>query len=164
MALLDFATPVNSWNFLQTGGDSVHYSFLCDNGVLDENTPIIMTVPSSKILNVIVAENLLEFISLAYVNGCFSLDGLAYGSIDKYCHQLDNGPMEEEISEDESDFWKKIAQEKKEALALIDENFDIQSFKSPHKDGLIQLQEKYIDALKYSDEYLGKDGTHKRLS
>ncbi|MCH2189151.1 hypothetical protein MK079_04980 [Candidatus Gracilibacteria bacterium] len=156
-ALLDFATPINSWNFLQTGGDSVHYSFLCDNGILDENNPVIMTVPCGKTLNVIVAENLLEFISLAYVNGGFSLDSLAGGSIDEYCDKLDNSTLKEEIFEDESEFWKEVAKERKIALALIYENFEIQPFKSPHKDRLLHLQEKYIDKLKYSDEYIGKE-------
>ena len=73
-------TPLNSVAFASTGGDGVHYNFLYLNDEVSEPAPIVMTVPCSwdDRANVIVGENLYEFLCLGCQFGYFSLEQLVY--------------------------------------------------------------------------------------
>jgi hypothetical protein len=75
-----FCTPLNSVTFGSTGGDGVHYGLLQLEGVPEHEQPVIMTVPMSDQHNVVVAENLEEFLSLGYHVGWFSLEQIVYQS------------------------------------------------------------------------------------
>jgi len=74
------SSPINTKVFSRTGGDGVHFSILC----LSENIqPIVMTVPmnfgnSLTDYNLIIGENLNEFLSIGYFNGWFFLEELCY--------------------------------------------------------------------------------------
>jgi len=74
------SSPTNTKVFARTGGDGVHYSIL----EISENIqPIVMTVPmnfgdSMNDYNVIIGENLNEFMSIGYYNGWFPIEQLCY--------------------------------------------------------------------------------------
>jgi hypothetical protein len=59
----DFCTPHNSITFANTGGDVVHYGLLQLPG-LDLHEQPVVTVPMGDHHNVVIAENLREFLSL----------------------------------------------------------------------------------------------------
>jgi hypothetical protein len=72
-------SPANSRMFAETGGDGVHFSFLATDDRIDEHTPIVMTVPCNLgIPNVVVGENLLDFLHLGSRFGFFDLEELTY--------------------------------------------------------------------------------------
>jgi hypothetical protein len=73
-------TPTNAKVFASTGGDGVHYSLI---EISDRIQPVVMTVPASfgdtiADYNIILGENLNEFLSLGYYNGWFPLEQLCY--------------------------------------------------------------------------------------
>lgn len=74
------STPTNVKVFATTGGDGVHYSLL---EISDTIQPVVMTVPANfgdttAHYNIILGENLNEFLSLGYYNGWFPLEQLSY--------------------------------------------------------------------------------------
>ena len=72
-----FCTPKNSVTFANTGGDGVHFGLLNTSGG-DHSQPVVMTVPMGDRHNVVVAEDLEEFLSLGYHVGWFSLEQMVY--------------------------------------------------------------------------------------
>lgn len=73
-------SPINTTFFATTGGDGVHYSIL---EITEKIQPVIMTVPmnfsnSMNDYNIIIGENLNEFISIGYYNGWFQIEELCY--------------------------------------------------------------------------------------
>ncbi|RYZ83160.1 MAG: hypothetical protein EOP06_20450 [Proteobacteria bacterium] len=73
-------TPLNSVAFASTSGDGVHYNFLGLENEATDDAPVIMTVPCAWAdrANVIVGENLYEFLCLGCQYGYFSLEQLVY--------------------------------------------------------------------------------------
>jgi hypothetical protein len=74
------STPTNVKVFGSTGGDGVHYSLL---EISDTIQPVVVTVPCNygdtpAHYNIILGENLNEFLSLGYYNGWFPLEQLCY--------------------------------------------------------------------------------------
>ncbi|WP_435354955.1 hypothetical protein [Emticicia sp. SJ17W-69] len=133
-------TPKNTIVFATTGGDGVHYSIF---EISDSIQPIIMTVPmnyrnSSKDCNIILAENLNEFLSIGFYKGWFSLEQICYdyeGTIQYYAD------TNEELNEEEKKFIKNLR-------SKID---------FPHiplkKERLIELESKYYEELIFDNEY-----------
>ncbi len=77
-----FCTPWNSVTFASTGGDGVHFGLL-EVGDLDvRERPVVMTVPMSDRHNVVIAENLTEFLNIGFHGGWFSLEQIVYGPDD----------------------------------------------------------------------------------
>jgi hypothetical protein len=74
------STPTNATSFATTGGDGVHYSWLTFGEVDAETAPIVMTVPmaAEEHTNIIVGENLRDFLNLGCRYGYFPLEQLAY--------------------------------------------------------------------------------------
>lgn len=77
-------TPLNTKVFARTGGDGVHYSLL---EMSDEIQPVIMTLPANhrdyiQAHNLIIAENLNEFLSIGYYSGWFPIEQLCYFPVD----------------------------------------------------------------------------------
>lgn len=73
-------TPLNTTIFAHTGGDGVHYSLL---ELSETIQPVVMTVPmnfgdDATAYNLILGENLYEFLSLGFYNGWFHLENLCY--------------------------------------------------------------------------------------
>lgn len=71
------ATPPDAITFASTGGDGVHFS-----ASLGASSPlIVMTVPMQfDRPNVVLGQDLREFLSLGCASGYFQLEQLAYGS------------------------------------------------------------------------------------
>jgi hypothetical protein len=73
------STPVNSCTFAKTGGDGVHYSLLWIGGEVTDESPVIMTVPCMpEEGNLIVGENLWDFLRLGCRHGYFDIEQLVY--------------------------------------------------------------------------------------
>jgi hypothetical protein len=73
-----WCTPLNTLAFARTGGDGEHYSFLIHGRKVDENTPIVLTAPSSDNLNLIVAPNFETFLRAGLSRAFFGLSQFAY--------------------------------------------------------------------------------------
>ena len=71
------ATPANCRTFASTGGEGVHFSFLLQDGMVRENSPVIVTIPAMP-PSYVVGENLFDFLCLGSLRGFFALEELAY--------------------------------------------------------------------------------------
>ena len=75
-----WCTPLNSLCFAETGRNGVHFSFLLREEELNEGSPVVMTVPGLTATgenNLILGENLWEFLCLGIRFGFVVLDQLA---------------------------------------------------------------------------------------
>ena len=74
------ATPECCATFAWTGGDGVHFS-LADLG--EKGTPVVMTVPMEfDTPNLVVGQDLRDFLSLGLWTGYFTLEQLVYDRAD----------------------------------------------------------------------------------
>ena len=73
-----WCTPLNALTFARTGGDGTHYSLVRVPGIDPAQRPVVMTVPMSDDPNVIVGENLRDFLALGCRFGYFGLEGLVH--------------------------------------------------------------------------------------
>lgn len=126
------STPKNSLVFASTGGDGVHFSFLCDN-FPNEKSPIVMTVPMNDD-NIIVGENLLEFLALGCRYGYFALEQLSYDR-DETLSMLNK----KEFWDDYTDFQKELLEEISTAFLLKPWN--------DHAKRLSELDSMYLKQL-----------------
>jgi hypothetical protein len=74
----DFCTPENCYPFAGTGGEGVHFSFLRLGGLIDEASPVVVTIPASGGRNFVVGESLRDFLCLGCKRGWFALEQLMY--------------------------------------------------------------------------------------
>ncbi|MBC7876642.1 MAG: hypothetical protein H7Y59_05665 [Anaerolineales bacterium] len=133
------STPSNSVCFAQTGGDGVHFSLLEIKGINTENSPVVMTVPMNfENENIIVGENLLDFLSLGCQAGYFFLEQFSY-----------NWNKTVLFYGDSNNYFKDDAIGKRLITLLINE-FNLQPWNNI--DGrLQQLQTKYKPMLEFSN-------------
>jgi hypothetical protein len=73
-----YPTPQNATVFARTGGNGIHYSLLHINHVIDEISPVIMTIPFANNPNVVVGESLTDFLCIGCKVGYFGWDNLSY--------------------------------------------------------------------------------------
>jgi hypothetical protein len=73
-----FCTPLNCQTFAHTGGEGVHFSFLVQDGMIRETSPVVLTVPAMSGESFVVGENLFDFLCLGVHRGFFALEQLAY--------------------------------------------------------------------------------------
>jgi hypothetical protein len=71
-------TPANCITFAHTGGEGVHFSFLCRDGAVEAESPIVITNPGAWGNNFVVGEDLFDFLCLGCHRGYFALEQLAY--------------------------------------------------------------------------------------
>ena len=77
-----YCTPKNVKTFASTGQDGVHYSFLSLASSALSESPVVMTVPMNfHNQNIVVAENLYEFLCLGCRTGYSNLEVLADESL-----------------------------------------------------------------------------------
>jgi hypothetical protein len=89
------STPTNSLTFANTGGDGVHYSLIILKNKISTDSPVVMTVPMNYgSENMIVGENLYEFLSLGCQTGYFFLEQLTYKNARAETLQLINNPKQ----------------------------------------------------------------------
>ncbi len=133
-----WCTPKNSLVFAHTGGDGVHFSFLTDKEPTD-STPIVMTVPMmDQNNNVIVGENLTEFLALGSRYGYFSLVQLVY-FFDETIEVLQT-----------NDFLEEATDIAKEQLYKISEVFSVKPWPNP-KERLSALKDQYLRTVLLPD-------------
>lgn len=77
-----WCTPRNSLAFASTGGDGVHYSVLAQDGKPVDDSPVIMTVPTSDgyapYTNLIVGDTVRNFLRFGLIRGYFYMEQLKY--------------------------------------------------------------------------------------
>jgi hypothetical protein len=69
-----WCTPLNALTFARTGGDGTHYSLVTAPGTDLAHRPVVMTVPMSDDPNVIVGEDLRDFLALGCRFGYLGLE------------------------------------------------------------------------------------------
>lgn len=101
------STPKNSITFAATGGEGVHFGIVIDHDDVKGQNPVVMTVPMMS-ANVILAEDLDEFLGIGYYNGWFGLEQLVYdfdSTIEYYSSPDDN------LSKEEANFLEFVREE-----------------------------------------------------
>lgn len=77
-----WCTPRNSVEFAWTGGDGVHFSLVEVDGVVSENSPVVVSVPANSGdrsgANVIVGDSLINFLRFGLLRGYFAMEQLVY--------------------------------------------------------------------------------------
>ncbi len=132
-------TPKNSATFASTGGDGVHYGFLCGGEFSEIDPPIVMTVPMNFDLpNIIVGSNLNEFLSLGCRYGYFGLEQIAYDPLNTL-HELRTGVYDPDCPDEEIGLLKTISAE-----------FEVTPWADPEA-RLNQLRLKYHALLELPD-------------
>jgi hypothetical protein len=134
-----YCTPTNVKTFASTGSDGVHYSFLELGSLLE--SPVVMTVPANyenPNLNVIVGENLYEFLCLGSKASYIVLEWLSD----------DNGQLDYLKSADYADF---LSDEQIYLLDVLSGEFSLHPW-SALEERISYLQSKYISLLQLPDQ------------
>lgn len=143
------STPLNTSTFAHTGGDGVHFG-LVDTGDNDQdNSPVVMTVPMAfDRPNVIVGDNLLEFLNLGCRTGYWYLEELAY-SWARAIEMISNSESHPDWADDRqwSDSWiASRMKREKHLLSLLIQEFRLKPWTNV-KQRLDDLQSVYLPLL-----------------
>ncbi len=147
-------TPINSFTFAQTGGDGVHFSLVTLEGKVLENSPVVMTVPMNYgKVNLIVGENLLEFLCLGEQLGYFFLEQLVYNeeeTIEWLSHPKEFINKEYGINPSGA-FPPDSFLEKERLLSILRKEFELKPWNNL-KSRLDELQNKFLGMLEFHTE------------
>lgn len=135
-----WCTPENTVTFAMTGGDGVHFGFLCGLEGSAVESPIVMTLPCADTSNIIIAENFLEFLSLGCRRGYCELEQIEYCP-EEHLAFLGAQKYSSEMEENEIALLKKI-----------ESAFSLKPW-SNHSARLAELKLKYFACLEYSQEH-----------
>ena len=148
------STPINSLTFAHTGGDGVHYSIVTLEGNVSEASPVVMTVPMNyPKVNLVVGENLHEFLCLGDQLGYFFLEQLVYNeaeTIERLLHPKEFINKEYGINPSGA-FSPDSFREKERLLSILRKEFELKSW-SNLKSRLDELQNKFISMLEFRTE------------
>lgn len=133
-------SPLNSVEFARTGGDGIHYSFLVLDGHWSELSPVVLTDPCGETSNVVLGENLTEFLRLGIRRGYFALSYLVDedGSI--------RAPARIEELE-AKEFPEDVEPETAKALRLLADRYGLEPLEGV-ADRLVELQRRYQPLLR----------------
>lgn len=148
------STPINSFTFAETGGDGVHFSLLELTGKVSEDSPVVMTVPMNYGKdNLIVGENLLEFLCLGEQLGYFFLEQLVYNESKTIEWLLQ--PKEfinQEYGENPAcSFPPEAFREQERLLNVLRKEFDLKPWRNIKK-RLDELQTTFMDRLVFQSQ------------
>ncbi len=148
------STPINSFTFAQTGGDGVHFSLVSLENKVSEDSPVVMTIPMNyPEVNLIVGENLFEFLCLGEQLGFFLLEQLVYNepqTIEWLLHPKIF--VEKEYGINPSGVFPPEAfREKERLLSILREEFELKPW-SNLKSRLDELQSKFMGMLEFHTE------------
>lgn len=134
------ATPLNADTFATTGGDGVHFNFLILESQSAAEAPIVMTVPmaADENCNIIVGEDLIDFLSLGCRFGYFALEQLAYDRDGTIAHIASGTHAFSDTSPDD------------QLLDAITERFSLQPWVDV-KSELAMLHAKFHHLIRLSD-------------
>jgi hypothetical protein len=148
------STPINSLTFAHTGGDGVHYSLVTVEGNVSEDSPVVMTVPMNHPkVNLVVGENLLEFLCLGEQLGYFFLEQLVYNeaeTIEWFLHPKEFINKEYGINPSGT-FPPESFREKERLLSILRKEFELKPW-SNLKSRLDELQNKFMGMLEFHSE------------
>lgn len=139
-------TPVNCLTFACTGGEGVHFSFLVESGRIDDDSPIVMTVPAAQGESYFVGENLYDFLCLGCAHGFFALEQLAYEPA------LTLRAYTDPPSTPSKRFESSLDDHAKGVLRCLRERFDLAPWTRPER--FAALQDLYRDRLELSEDYI----------
>lgn len=134
-----YCTPTNVKTFASTGCDGVHYSFLELSS--SSELPVVMTVPANyenPNPNVIISENLYEFLCLGSKASYIGLEELSY----------ENGELSLLKSVDYAEF---LSNEQIDILNILSSEFSLHPW-SGLEERISCLQSKYLDLLQLRDQ------------
>ncbi|KQT42489.1 MULTISPECIES: hypothetical protein [unclassified Methylophilus] len=120
LILLEDNIPYESWDsdwcalpdqlpFAITGVDGVYFSLLGKLDEFNENSPVVMTIPNSgdDNPNVIVGENLIDFLSLGCKTGYHRLDDIVF-NYNKFLKELESKEYDTDFEDEEIDLLIKL--------------------------------------------------------
>ena len=142
------STPVNSISIAHTGGDGVHFSLISSEGKTSENSPVVMTVPMNfGKQNMILGENLLEFLCLGNQVGYSCLEQLTYNDTKAKTIEQIQYP-ENEIGKENG--LKPCAQfhRKAQLLGVLRDSFGLKPWDKVEQ-RLNELQNSYMGILEF---------------
>ncbi len=139
----DFCTLPNTMPFAETGTDGVHFRFLAIDGKYTDDSPIIMTTPNcgNDLPNIVVGENLIEFLALGCKAGYYLLDQLT--ATDAPIYSRNSLLKELELQK----FDPEFESEERELLLSISATFNLKPWNNP-SERLRELELKYANYLK----------------
>jgi hypothetical protein len=142
------STPVNSLTFAHTGGDGVHFSLVSLEGKVSDTSPVVMTVPANYgSENLIVGENLVEFLCLGERVGYFCLEQLTYNDNKLKTIGWIEHPetyIEELYAKDLSE----LIHQQEQLLGILRKTFGLKSWRKV-KNRLDELQNNYMSMLEF---------------
>jgi hypothetical protein len=136
-------TPTNCRTFASTGLDGVHFSFLVQDGMVRATSPIVLTVPGAA-ANLVVGQDLFDFLCLGARRGYVALQELAYSNSEAALEAFTNPAWQPTESWHESvGFVPDEAG--RQVLALLTSEFGLHSW--PSADRFAVLQEQWAGSL-----------------
>jgi hypothetical protein len=144
-----WCTPVNSVQFAYTGGDGCHFSFVTAGTRWSGASPVVMTYPAAGgcVHNVIVGEDLVEFLRLGIHTGYFVLEDLS-----RYSEEFDESHPFVVRSLESGQFNRDLSADEVSMLEQLAARFGL----TPWANGgrrLAELQRQHLQQLRFSDEY-----------
>jgi hypothetical protein len=137
-------TPVNCRTFADSGGDGVHFSFLVRNGTVRVSSPIVLTVPGAA-ANLVVGEDLFDFLCLGARRGYSALDELAYSNSEVVQAALTN-PNWQPTESWHNSVGLVLNEAVRHVLSLLTSEFGLHPW--PSADRFELLQKRYAESLK----------------
>jgi hypothetical protein len=137
-----WCTPNNCRTFAHTGGEGTHFSFLVQQGRIDENSPVVLTT-SSPGQSRIVGENLHDFLCFGARRGYFALEQLTIALAATLNAYIDDSWQ----PQDPGDYHVGlgISERKRQLLDSLIERLELRPWTDPQK--YYRLQERYAGLL-----------------
>jgi hypothetical protein len=143
-----FSTPLNCQTFAHTGGEGVHFSFLVQEGMISESSPIVVTVPAMGGRSFVVGENLFDFLCLGAHRGFFALEQLAY--YPELTLEVFTNPKWQPTASWHGSVGFVPGEERKRLLAFLKTELGLRSW--PNAGRFEVLQERYAGCLELPAE------------
>jgi hypothetical protein len=142
------ATPTNSRAFASAGLDGSHFNFLLLDGEVREDAPVVMTCPRGAPDNVVVGEDLLDFLCLGV--------GTGYAAVQELC---DEPKRFTKRYPPPGQFAPWVKAKERRLLRRLAQHFGLTAWTGV-KDKLERLAETYLPLLRHAREHLSFEETH----
>ena len=139
-------TPRNVRTFASTGGGGTHFSFLVQDSMITEASPVVMTAPDHFAQSVIVGEDLFDFLCLGCRVGFAGLEYLADFDSVEHVLRACTAAEAEAVPDGESTADAEFRAFHRHLLDYLMENLDLRPWTSPER--FYELQEAYAPLLK----------------
>ena len=148
-----YCTPINSLCFGTTGTDGEHFSFLVQDEVINNQSPVIVTAPCAyhnEIRNAVIAKNFYDFLCLGLQFGYFALVEFVWNCPEALQAYSSKGSNKTNYKY--PGFNQPLDAQTQENIVLIKEtlSLELRTFESEQ---FTQLQTAYMPLLIMSAEY-----------